>query len=108
MTDNRDDAEYLDGDALGEEVGDDGLPGTANFPPDRPWAVDDPTRDISDDVVTRERRLDHQKPHPTKSFVLVAEGSEGFNDDEGQEFASAVDAGEGDLSAEEIAVHVVE
>ena len=46
MTDNRDDAEFLDGDALGEEVGDEELPGTEGFPPDRPWGVEDPTRDV--------------------------------------------------------------
>ena len=110
MTDNRDDAEFLDGDALGEEVGDQPLPGTGNFPPDRPWGVEDPTRDdVDDDVATRELRIDHERPHSAKSFALVADGSsEGLMDDESQEIASAVDAAEGDLSAEEGALHIVE
>lgn len=110
MTDSRDDAEFMDGDVLGEEVGDDGLPGTADFPPDRPWGVEDPTRDVGDDVATRELRRSSDSPRAaSSSFALVDEGSsEGMADDESQEIASAVNANEGDLSAEEDAVHIVE
>jgi hypothetical protein len=110
MTDNRDDAEFLDGDALGEEVGDQPLPGAADFPPDRPWGVEDPTSDdVDDDVATRELRMDHERPHSGQSFALVADGSsEGLMNDESQEIASAVDATEADLSPEEGALHIVE
>ena len=111
MSDNRDDAEFLDGAALGEEVGDERLPGTENFPPDRPWGVEDPTRDddVDDDMETRDRRMDHDRPHPARSFSLVADGSsEGLMNDESQEIAFAVDATEGDLSPEEGALHIVE
>ncbi len=116
MTDNRDDAEFLDGDALGEEVGDEGLPGTEGFPPDRPWGVEDSTRDVSDDVATRELRRSVGSHRNGEGFALVAEGfalvaegsSEGLMDDEAQEIASAVDATEGDLSPEEGALHIVD
>jgi len=106
MTDNRDDAEFLDGDALGEEVGDEELPGTEGFPPDRPWGVEDPTRDVSDDVATREDRRDVGSSHGARGFTLVADGSsEGLMDDEAQEIA--VEASEGELSPEESALHIV-
>lgn len=109
MTDSRDDAEFVDGDVLGEEVGDDGLPGTGDFPPDRPWGVQDPTRDVSDDVATRDLRREVEQPRRGESFALVAEGSsEGVTDEEAQEIASAVKATENDLSAEEGAIHIVE
>ncbi len=109
MTDNRDDAEFLDGDALGEEVGDEELPGTEGFPPDRPWGVEDPTRDVSDDVATREQRRDVESPGGGRGFALVADGSsEGLMDDEAQEIAAAVEATEGELSPEESALHIVD
>lgn len=109
MTDNRDDAAYLDGDALGEEVGDERLPGTADFPPDRPWGVEDPTGDdVDDDLATRDLRVDHERPHRA-AFALVAEGSSaGLGDDESQEIASAVVVTEADVSPEEGALHIVE
>lgn len=110
MTDNRDDAEFLDGDALGEEVGDQGLPGTDGFPPEQPWGVEDPTGDdVDDDMATRERRMDHARHNAAASFALIATGStEGLMNDESQEIASAVDVAEGDLSPEEGAIHIVE
>lgn len=109
MTDNRDDAEFLDGDTLGEEIGDDALPGTRDYPPDRPWGVDDPTGDdIDDDVAARDRRLDHQA-RDRDPIALVAEGSsEGLADDEQQEIAQAVDAADGDVSPEEGALHIID
>ena len=110
MTDNRDDAEFLDGDALGEEVGDQGLPGTEGFPPDRPWGVEDPTGDdVDDDIATRDRRIDHTRHNAATSFALVNAGSsEGLMNDESQEIASAVDASEDDISPEDGAMHIVE
>ena len=107
MTDNRDDAEFLDGDALGEEIGDEALPGTEDFPPDRAQGVDDPTRSVSDDFATRELRRDvesHDSPSP---FSLVApDGAQGLSDGESQEIADAVDAGDG-VSPEESALHII-
>ena len=109
MTDNRDDAEFLDGDALGEEVGDEELPGTEGFPPDRPWGVEDPTRDVGDDVATREQRRDVESRRGVRGFALVADGSsEGLMNDEAQEIAAAVEASDGELSPEESALHIVD
>ncbi|MGZ4701498.1 MAG: hypothetical protein ACXV3B_00160 [Ilumatobacteraceae bacterium] len=109
MTDNRDDAEFLDGDALGEEVGDEGLPGTEGFPPDRPWGVEDSTREVSDDMATRDLRRSVGSHGNGDRFALVAEGStEGLMNDEAQEIAAAVDVAEGDLSPEEGALHIVD
>jgi len=109
MTDSRDDAEFVDGEVLGEEVGDDGLPGTTGFPPDRSWGVEDPTRDVGDDVATRDLRRAVDPPAHGARFALVADGSsEGLMDDEAQEIASAVEAAEGDLSPEEGALHIVD
>ena len=107
MTDDRDDAEFLDGDVLGEEVGDDDLPG-ADFPPDRAVGVDDPSRAAEDDVATRELR--HAVPgSDTEGFTLIQEGSvEGLMDTEAQELGEEVEAGENDLSPEEQALHIVD
>jgi hypothetical protein len=109
VTDSRDDAEFLDGDALGEEPGDEQLPGTEGFPPDRPQGVDDPSRGTIDDVSTRELRRDVSAQEPPAAFALLApDSSEGLMDAESQEIASAVDAVEGDLSPEEAALHIVD
>jgi hypothetical protein len=110
MTDNRDDFEFLDGDALGEEVGDDALPGTADFPPDRALGVEDPTIDeVDDDVETRDLRIAQEATERETRIALVEERSlEGLADDEAQEIGSAVDVNEGDLSPEERALHIVE
>jgi hypothetical protein len=109
VTDSRDDAEFLDGDALGEEPGDQQLPGAEGFPPDRPVGVDDPSRATSDDVSTRELRRDVPSQEPPDAFVLLApDSSEGLMDTESQEIASAVDAVDSDLSPEEAALHIVD
>ncbi|MGZ4673773.1 MAG: hypothetical protein ACXV8K_14015, partial [Ilumatobacteraceae bacterium] len=97
------------GDALGEEVGDEGLPGTEGFPPDRPWGVEDSTREVSDDMATRDLRRSVGSHGNGDRFALVAEGStEGLMNDEAQEIAAAVDVAEGDLSPEEGALHIVD
>jgi hypothetical protein len=107
VTDSRDDAEFLDGDALGEEPGDEQLPGTEGFPPERPLGVDDPSRESDDDFATRELRRDVGSEHPADTFVLVdPESSEGLMDTESQEIASAVDAADTDVSPEEAALHI--
>ena len=108
MTDNRDDAEFLDGDALGEEVGDEALPGIDDFPPERPLGVEDPTRSVRDDYATRELRRDVGSHDSSPSFSLVApDGVEGLSDGESQEIADAVDAIKGELSPEESALHII-
>jgi hypothetical protein len=107
MTNDRDDAEFLDGDVLGEEVGDDDMPGS-DFPPDSPLGVDDPSRDVDDDVATRELRRDVQTSRG-EGFTLLQEGSvEGLMDTEAQELGQEVDAPDADLSPEEQALHIVD
>ncbi len=109
MTDSRDDAEFLDGDVLGEDVGDQDLPGTENFPPDRPFGVDDPTRSVDDDLATRELRRDVGSGQSFETFTLLApESSDGITDSESQEVASEVEATAADLSPEESALHIIE
>jgi hypothetical protein len=108
MTDSRDDAEFLDGDALGEEAGDDDLPGTDDYPPDHSVGVEDPTRSVSDDLATRELRRDVGSEDSSPRFSLVApDGEQGLSDDESQEIADAVDAVDVELSPEETALHII-
>ena len=108
MADDRDDAEFLDGDALGEEPGDDALPGTDDFPPERSLGVEDPSRSVSDDLATRELRRDVGSHDSPPTFSLVApDGSDGLSDDEPQEIADAGDASESELSPEERALHII-
>jgi hypothetical protein len=108
MTDSRDDAEFVDGDALGEEVGDDDLPGTDEFPPERSVGVEDPSRSVSDDFATRELRRDVGSKESSPRFSLVApDGEEGLSDEESQEIADAVEAVDVELSPEESALHII-
>jgi hypothetical protein len=107
VTDSRDDAEFLDGDALGEEPGDEELPGTEGFPPERPLGVDDPSRGTDDDFATRELRRDVEAQPGAAAFVLVdPESSEGLMDTESEEIAYDVEAADADLSPEDAALHI--
>src|SRR3954447_6299491 len=109
MTDDRDDAEFLDGDVLGEEVGDDAMPGEAQFPPDMALGVDDPSLDVDDDVATRDLRADASEAGTEPAIALVDDGApDGLADDEAQEIATAVDITDGDIAPEESALHIVD
>lgn len=110
MTDDRDDAEFVDGDVLGEDVDDEDMPGAADFPPDRAQGVDDPSRDFDDDVATRQLRRSVERPGADRSrFGLVDDGaSEGLMDTEAQEIAEDVAASPDELGPEERALHIVE
>ena len=110
MTDDRDDAEFVDGDVLGEEVDDEDMPGAAGFPPDRALGVDDPSRDFEDDVATRELRRSVERTGDRGSrFGLVDDGaSEGLMDTERQEIADDVSASPDELGPEESAVHIID
>ena len=108
MTDNRDDFEFLDGDVLGEDIGDDDQPGV-NFPDDRPWGVQDPSLDAADDLATRELRRDVSSPTEEEMITLVDDGAPmGLGDTEAQEIATAVDVSPDELTPEESALHIVE
>ena len=109
MTDDRDDAEFVDGDALGEEVNDDDLPGVSDFPPDRALGVDDPSRDYDDDLATRQLRRSTDRLGADDGIALVDDGSsEGLMDSEAQEVADDVPASADELGPEERALHIVD
>lgn len=51
-------ADQLDGSVLGETIEDDDMPGTTNYPPERPLGAEDPTLmsegpGTEDDLITR-------------------------------------------------------
>ena len=109
MTDSRDDFEFIDGDDLGEEPGDEELPGTHDYPPDRALGVDDPSLDVPDDLRTRELRRHVGSDDRPDGFVLVTpEGDDGYSDEEAQEIGVEMDAVDDDLPAEEAALHIVD
>jgi hypothetical protein len=58
----RDQSEQLDGDELGEEVGDDDLPGLGDYPPDEAQGAEDPNLYTSDDVAARTLREEPDEP----------------------------------------------
>lgn len=108
MTDNRDDFEFLDGDVLGEDIGDDDQPGV-NYPDDRPWGVQDPSLDAPDDLATRELRRDVTVPtDEEETITLVDDSAIGLPDTEPQEIGTAVDVSADELTPEESALHIVE
>ena len=103
-------AKDLDGDVLGEEVGDDGLPGIGDYPPDQALGVNDPNLVADDDVAMREARSraeeaagDAVRP----GDLLPPDADDGFDDAEQQAVASrGEDHGDrGDLPAEVAAMH---
>jgi len=109
MTDDRQDAEFVDGDVLGEEVNDADMPGTADFPPERALGVDDPSRDFDDDVATRELRSATDVSGEDAGLALVDDASsEGLMDTEAQEIADAVAASADELGPEERALHIID
>jgi hypothetical protein len=109
MSQDRDDAEFVDGDVLGEEVNDPDMPGTGDFPPERALGVDDPSRDFDDDVATRELRTSTDSSATDSGLALVDDASsEGLMDSEAQEIADEVPASADELGPEERALHIVE
>ena len=82
MSDNH--ADQLDGEKLGEGVGDDGLPGIGDYPPDTAQGVDDPNLVAPDDVAMREARTRGEAiPVPDGGIgdVLPPDGDDGAHDD---------------------------
>ena len=111
MSDNN--ARQLDGDVLGEEVGDDGLPGLGDYPPDQMQGVNDPNQVASDDVAMREARTrgeevpgDPGRP----GDLLPPDGDDDLYDDEQQALGSEGegDADSGEMPAEVAAMHIEE
>ena len=75
----RDQSEQLDGDELGEEVGDDYVPGLRDYPPDEAQGAEDPNLYTSDDVVVRTLR---EEPDDIAAAEDVADVTSVANDDE--------------------------
>lgn len=89
----------LDGDVLGEDVGDDGLPGIGDYPPDQAQGVNDPNLVASDDVVMREAR--HRAgvvdgDDDRVGDLLPPDGDDGLFDDEQQAVATTGEANHAD------------
>ncbi|NNE11923.1 MAG: hypothetical protein HKN41_06700 [Ilumatobacter sp.] len=115
MSDSRNSAEQLDGDVLGEAIGDDGLPGVGDYPPDTARGVNDPNLVGRDDVAMREARLRDEASlaDPARDAagdLLPPDGDDGARDDVqqllGSDAADTVDAAP--TPAEAAAVHVTE
>jgi hypothetical protein len=109
MSDNN--ARQLDGDVLGEEVGDEELPGTGGFPPDQMQGVNDPNQVAPDDVAMREARTRGEEvpDDPGRSGdLLPPDGDDDQRDDEQQALGTEGDEEDGEMPAEVAAVHIEE
>lgn len=102
-------AEATDGSELGEEVGDDTLPGTTGFPPTAPAGVgpagSPSDADHHDSAIERFDREEpeHQTP-PHESVVLLDPNASGEPDEESELIGEAVPV-VGIASPEEAAMH---
>lgn len=109
MSDNH--APQLDGDVLGEQVGDDGLPGLTGFPPDQMQGVNDPNQVASDDLAMREARTrDEEVPGSTdrSGDLLPPDGDDDRLDDVQQMLGDEGDEDRAAAPAEVAALHVEE
>lgn len=107
MSDNH--APQLDGDVLGEQVGDDGLPGLAGFPPDRMQGVNDPNQVAPDDVAMREARTrDEEVPGTGErpGDLLPPDGDDDRRDDVQEMLGDEGDEDRADAPAEVAALHL--
>jgi hypothetical protein len=109
MTGDRDDvSEALDGDKLGEGIGDDEMPGLADYPPDRYLGAEDPSLDGDDDLAVRDaRREEHAFTIDADGVVLEDPNEPGRDDREAQELGSDVPGSAGPVAPEEAALHIV-
>jgi hypothetical protein len=109
MTDDRDDvSESLDGDKLGEGIGDDEIPGLVDYPPDRYLGAEDPSLDGDDDLALRDaRRVDPLDTDDGEGVVLEDPNESGRDDHEAQELGIDVPQSDGPVAPEEAALHIV-
>ena len=105
-----DQSEQLDGDELGEEVGDDYLPELRDYPPDAPQGVDDPSLYSPDDVAVRSlRETADDRPPDDGTDLLRPDDEDSMVDGEAEELAELGEADAGEPVAPEVAaVHVVD
>ena len=107
--DQDDMSELLDGDVLGEEVGDADRPGATSFPPDRALGAEDPSLYDADDLETRtELRRDVDAADRDERIVLVDPAPEGALDHEAELVADTAEAADAERAAEEAAVHLID
>ena len=109
MSDNH--APQLDGDVLGEQVGDEGLPGVGDFPPDQMQGVNDPNQVAPDDVSMREARTRGEAVpgDPDRSGdLLPPDGDDGRRDDVQQLIGDEGDEDQATAPAEVAAMHLDE
>lgn len=100
----------LDGDVLGEEVGDDGMPGVGDYPADQALGVNDPNLVADDDVAMREARTEAEAvPTAEDRPGDLLPPEDGVEDHEEQAVALEGEADHGDradVPAEVAALHV--
>jgi hypothetical protein len=108
-----DQSEQLDGDELGEQVGDDYLPGLEDYPPEEAQGSEDPSLYTPDDVAVRSLRETHRDSGVEAAEegvdLLRPDDEDSLVDDEAEELGEIGAADEGEPVAPEVsAVHVVD
>jgi hypothetical protein len=105
-----DPAEATDGSELGEEVGDDTLPGTVGFPPTDPTGVgptDSPSdadhHDSFEERFDREEPAESPPPHDSARFIDPTAGGE---PDTESDLIGEIVSTSGLISPEEAAMHL--
>ena len=103
--------DQLDGEVLGESVGDDGLPGIGDYPADQALGVNDPNLVADDDFAMREARTrSEEMPADTSDAagdLVPPVGDDDLRDEVTQEVATAGTPDREDPAAEVAAMHVV-
>lgn len=108
-------SEQLDGDVLGERLGDPDRPGVGDYAPERSLGVEDPSLFDEDDLATRaELRRDVETDEIGEVVLVDPAPIDGTDHDETLTGEGIRLAGDGtepvpsdDLSAEEAAVHLI-
>ena len=86
----RDQSEQLDGDELGEEVGDDYVPGLRDYPPDEAQGAEDPNLYTSDDVAVRTLREEADDVAAAEDLAALEDDDNDDNDDEEDDIVDLV------------------
>ena len=103
--------DQLDGEVLGESVGDDGLPGIGDYPADQALGVNDPNLVADDDFAMREART-RSEEMPADDRYAVGDlvppvGDDDVRDDVQQEIAGVGTPDREDPAAEVDAMDVI-
>lgn len=119
MSDNS--SEQLDGNVLGEQPGDEAMPGVGDYPPDTALGVNDPNLVADDDVAMREARTvadettdspdrDLAGADPAAGDLLPPDGDTGNQDDVQQMLGASGDTSDDaeSVPAEVEAMHITD